>query len=340
MRIKRCLFYRLISYIMSEVSTTQDLNKNDDKYVTINGKKYHKVDKLFKDEQVELPLSDLPPEDQENRVFVQKYALVSFLNPEKVRNTNVRGVMIRGVYPTEELAEQKANELRDKYFDVYLAPVGEWVVHNPDPDRHASKEAFAEDEKELNELMIQYKKNRDKSDQAESLRRKRIKEESVEDVIDQRKAKTLNRLKAKLREKEQANEVELAKQQLGDKHVDANVETVPDISVDDILPVNKNTNKKKKRANAEKRRKLAKRLEEEKVRMAKELNANNEESKTLKEMKELVKEEDELGNKEREQLKSEHEKLREEEQKVKTMKERIDKIKQLHEKMKSKISQN
>lgn len=196
-------------------------NKNDDKYVTLNGKKYHKVDKLFKDELIKTSFGDLPSEDQENRIFVQKYALISFLNPEKVRNTKVRGVMIRGVYPTEELAKQKADELRDKYFDVYLAPVGEWVVHNPDPGKHASKEAFAEDEKELNELMIAHKKNRDKADQAESLRRQRIKEEGTEEVVDKRRQETINRLRAKQREKEQKREALRAKRKLGNKHVEA-----------------------------------------------------------------------------------------------------------------------
>lgn len=195
-------------------------NNNDDKYVTLNGKKYHKVDKLFKDELIETPFSDLPSEDQEKRVFVQKYALVSFLNPEKVRNTKVRGVMIRGVYPSEELAKQKADELRDKYFDVYLAPVGEWVIHNPDPEKHASKEAFAEDEKELNELMIAHKKNRDKANQAETLRRQRIKEEGTEEVVDNRRRETINRLRAKQREKEIKREAFRAKRKLGDKHVE------------------------------------------------------------------------------------------------------------------------
>jgi len=77
-------------------------------------------------------------------------------------NTNVRGVKIRGSFPTLKEAELRCKMLRevDPAHDVYVGPVGAWMPFHPDAYKTQRVE-YLEDE--LNQLMHEKKKNEDKA---------------------------------------------------------------------------------------------------------------------------------------------------------------------------------
>ena len=73
-------------------------------------------------------------------------------------NTSVRGIKVRGVYPTQEEAELRCKLLRevDPNHDVYVGPVGMWMPWEPEAYKTGRVE-YMEDE--LNQLMQEKQKN-------------------------------------------------------------------------------------------------------------------------------------------------------------------------------------
>jgi hypothetical protein len=71
--------------------------------------------------------------------------------------TSVRGLKVRGVFPTQKEAELRCKMIRqfDPNHDVYVGPVGLWVPFHPDAYKTGRVEYL---EKELNELMNEKKK--------------------------------------------------------------------------------------------------------------------------------------------------------------------------------------
>ena len=63
--------------------------------------------------------------------FLDKYEdrLNSDFNREHAFQTSVRGLKVRGVFPTQEEAEMKCKKLRemDPHHDIYVGPVGMWI---------------------------------------------------------------------------------------------------------------------------------------------------------------------------------------------------------------------
>ena len=74
--------------------------------------------------------------------------------------TSVRGLKVRGVFPTQKEAELRCKMIRefDPNHDVYVGPVGLWVPFHPDAYKTGKVEYL---EKELNDLMGEKKKNED-----------------------------------------------------------------------------------------------------------------------------------------------------------------------------------
>lgn len=74
--------------------------------------------------------------------------------------TSVRGLKIRGTYPTQEEAELRCKMLReiDPNHDVFVGPVGLWMPWEPDAYKTGRVE-YIEDE--LNQLMHEKKKNQE-----------------------------------------------------------------------------------------------------------------------------------------------------------------------------------
>ena len=72
--------------------------------------------------------------------------------------TSVRGIKVRGVFPTQQEAELRCKMLRqaDPNHDVYVGPVGIWVPFHPEAYKTGRVEYM---EETLNELMSEKKKN-------------------------------------------------------------------------------------------------------------------------------------------------------------------------------------
>ena len=72
--------------------------------------------------------------------------------------TCVRGLKVRGVFPTQEEAELRCKMLRqvDPNHDVYVGPVGLWVPFHPEAYKTGRVEYL---EKELNQLMHEKERN-------------------------------------------------------------------------------------------------------------------------------------------------------------------------------------
>ena len=103
--------------------------------------------------------------------------------------TNVRGLKIRGTFPTQEEAEARAKMLReyDPNFDVYVGPVGVWMPWEPDAYRTGNVQYL---ETQLNDLMSNKKKNEEKAKEYFDSRVKESKRKAIEENV--KKAREAN----------------------------------------------------------------------------------------------------------------------------------------------------
>jgi len=113
--------------------------------------------------------------------------------------TSVRGIKIRGVYPTQGEAEMRAKLLRevDPNFDVYVGPVGLWMPWEPDAYKTGRVEYL---EEELNALMTKKKENEDSAKDFFEQRVKDTKKKAIEENIKKAEA-TGNKLTQTIDEK-------------------------------------------------------------------------------------------------------------------------------------------
>tara|TARA_S200000501_G_C20679888_1_gene680242 strand:- start:177 stop:836 length:660 start_codon:yes stop_codon:yes gene_type:complete len=135
--------------------------------------------------------------DEDEPLRSQKFCCFSFLSPEGIKNCSIRGLKIRGSYNTYEEAKRRAEQLQkiDPDFHVFVGEVGKWLPWDPDPN---SVEDNVYREKELNDLMREYKKNRERTKEVEGLRKQTMLKRGDDD----RKKKIQERLRKKLAEKE------------------------------------------------------------------------------------------------------------------------------------------
>ena len=98
--------------------------------------------------------------------------------------TSVRGLKIRGSFPTQEEAELKCKKLRemDPNFDIFVAPVGLWLPWHPDPYKTGEINFM---EEQLNELHHQKLKNEEKAKQEFDKRILDAKREAIKQNIEQ-----------------------------------------------------------------------------------------------------------------------------------------------------------
>jgi hypothetical protein len=101
--------------------------------------------------------------------------------------TSVRGLKVRGVFPTQEEAEMKCKKLRDMdpNHDILVGPIGMWLPWDPDAYKTGRVE-FMEDE--LNQLHHEKMKNEEKAKEEFEKRVKDAKKKAIEDNI--KKAQT------------------------------------------------------------------------------------------------------------------------------------------------------
>uniref|UniRef100_A0A6C0D965 Uncharacterized protein n=1 Tax=viral metagenome TaxID=1070528 RepID=A0A6C0D965_9ZZZZ len=90
--------------------------------------------------------------------------------------TTMHGLKVRGVYPSEDMAKAKAKALhkKDPYFNVFVAPVGQWLPWDPHPDDVAESEYQNDD---LNNLMKAYRENEERREEFfEEEKRRKVQE--------------------------------------------------------------------------------------------------------------------------------------------------------------------
>ena len=97
-------------------------------------------------------------DDFKNFMDRNEESLESEYSKQHQFQTSVRGIKVRGVFPTQEEAELRCKMLRevDPNHDVYVGPVGLWVPFHPEAYKTGKVEYL---EKELNELMHEKQSN-------------------------------------------------------------------------------------------------------------------------------------------------------------------------------------
>jgi hypothetical protein len=134
----------------------------------------------------------------------KEWCIVSFLSPEGIKNTTIRGIKLRDVASDEETAKKKADEFRamDKNkFHVFVGYTGKWIRWDPDPNS-VKTQIYAEPK--LNELMKGQEESMEKS--------KKLYEEHQTELKalqrdDKRTREIKERLKNKIREIKEKNDV-------------------------------------------------------------------------------------------------------------------------------------
>lgn len=134
-----------------------------------------------KEEDAKLKSSSIE-DDYKNFLDKQEDKLNEKFNREHSFQTSVRGLKIRGVFPTQEEAEIKCKTLRDydPNHDIFVGPVGVWVPWDPDAYK-TGKVEFMEDE--LNQLHQEKLKNEAKAKQEFEQRIKETKKKAIEENI-------------------------------------------------------------------------------------------------------------------------------------------------------------
>ena len=96
--------------------------------------------------------------------------------------TNTRGVMFRGAFPTQEEAELRCKLLReaDPNHDIYVGPVGMWMPWDPEAYKTGRVEYM---EEELNQLMHEKQKNDTNAKSEFEKRVKESKQKAIEENI-------------------------------------------------------------------------------------------------------------------------------------------------------------
>ena len=103
----------------------------------------------------------------------QEFEDFMFKNGEKLEEeffaqnefrTTIRGIKVRGVFPSEAEASVRAKRLQkaDPNFNIFMGSVGKWMAWDPDPSRVPNQEYANE---QLNTLMKKYRENEEGRDQ-------------------------------------------------------------------------------------------------------------------------------------------------------------------------------
>jgi hypothetical protein len=132
-----------------------------------------------KDEKDKLFATSLE-DDFKNFIDANDTHLESGFNRDHNFQTSVRGLKVRGVFPTQEEAELRCKMLRevDPNHDVYVGPVGLWMPFHPESYKTGRVE-YLEDE--LNQLMHEKNKNESSAKVEFDKRVRETKEKAMEE---------------------------------------------------------------------------------------------------------------------------------------------------------------
>jgi hypothetical protein len=138
-------------------------------------------DEFKKEEETKLKEGSV---EDDFKNFLDKYEdkLNDQFNREHAFQTSVRGLKIRGVFPTQEEAEMKCKKLReyDPNHDIYVGPVGMWIPWDPDAYKTGRMEYLEENLNELHKAKIA---NEEKAKQEFEKRVKDAKKKAIEENI-------------------------------------------------------------------------------------------------------------------------------------------------------------
>lgn len=183
-------------YFLNEFIKQWDMNKSLEKYTQFLNFVSFKYNLTFED--LTKDLEDFCTTEKDN-LFVttldDDYKTYLDKNDDKLNNsflinhefqTNVRGVKIRGSYPTQEEAELRCKMLReiDPNHDVFVGPVGTWMPFDPEAYK-TGKVEYLEDE--LNQLMHEKVKNEEKAKNEFERRIHDAKQKAIADNIQKAK---------------------------------------------------------------------------------------------------------------------------------------------------------
>lgn len=124
--------------------------------------------------------------DYKNFIDKHEDRLTEKFQREHAFQTSVRGLKVRGVFPTQDEAELKCKKLReyDPNHDIFVGPVGVWIPWDPDAYKTGRVEFM---EEELNKLHQEKLKNEERAKQEFEKRVKETKKKAIEENIEKAK---------------------------------------------------------------------------------------------------------------------------------------------------------
>ena len=136
---------------------------------------------FVKEEKDELQKSSIE-DDYKTYLDQNEEKLEDEFNDKFQFQTSVRGLKVRGAYPTQQEAEFRCKMLReiDPNHDVFVGPVGMWMPYHPEYYKTGHVE-YMEDE--LNQLMHEKDKNEKKAKVEFDNRLKETKKRAIEENI-------------------------------------------------------------------------------------------------------------------------------------------------------------
>jgi hypothetical protein len=183
---KREIF--LFDQFVKQWDFTKSLSKFFD-FLHFMAYKYNlKIDDLVSDfndfaKEEEIKIKSVSVEDDyKNFLDKQEEKLTQEFQKAHAFQTSTRGLKIRGVYPTQDEAENRCKKLReaDPNHDIYVGPVGMWIPWDPDAYKTGRIEFM---EEELNQLHHEKVKNEEKAKQEFDQRIKESKRKAIEENI-------------------------------------------------------------------------------------------------------------------------------------------------------------
>ena len=125
-------------------------------------------------------------DDYKNFMDKQEDKLNEKFNREHSFQTSTRGLKVRGVYSSQEEAEQKCKKLRnqDPNHDIFVGPVGVWIPWDPDAYKTGRVEHL---EEELNALHQEKMKNEEMAKKEFEERVRETKKKAIMENIEKAK---------------------------------------------------------------------------------------------------------------------------------------------------------
>jgi len=172
-------FIKVWDFNKSVEKYTQFLNFIAFKYGVEFNSLYEDLQAFIKEEKADLENTRIA-DDFKTFVDNNEERLEAEFNEKHEFQTSIRGIKVRGVYPTQKEAELRCKMLRevDPNHDVYVGPVGMWMPFHPDAYKTGRVEYM---EETLNQLMSEKKTNEEKAKLEFDKRIKDTKQKAMEE---------------------------------------------------------------------------------------------------------------------------------------------------------------